>query len=144
MTKARFLLVFFLVIIYSSAAFAERMSVNVPMANVRSGPGTQYKTLWKVEKYHPLEIIKKSGSWYYFRDYEGDNGWIFNSVLSKESSVIAIKDKSNLRSGPGTNFDIAFTVEKGVPLKIIERKNEWIQVLHSEGDKGWIHKMLVW
>ena len=144
MIKPWSLLVFVLVIIYSSAAFAERMSVNVPMANVRSGPGTKYKVLWKLEKYHPLQIIKKSGSWYYFRDYEGDNGWIFKNILSKESSVIAIKNKCNVRSGPGTNFDIVFTIEKGVPLKILDRKKEWIHVRHSDGDKGWIHKMLVW
>ncbi|QTA83655.1 DUF1058 [Desulfonema limicola] len=144
MIKKWSLPLFILVIIYSSTAFAERMSINVPMANVRSGPGTKYKVLWKLEKYHPLQIMKKSGSWYYFRDYEGDNGWIFKGILGKEASVIAIKNKCNVRSGPGTNFDIVFTVEKGVPLKIIERKNEWIHVSHSDGDKGWIHQMLVW
>lgn len=144
MKKVYSLLVFILVIICSGSVYAERMSIDVPMANVRSGPGTKYKVLWKLEKYHPLQIVKKTGSWYYFRDYEGDNGWIFKSILSKNSSVIAIKDKCNIRSGPGTDYDIVFTVEKGVPFKVIKRKKEWINVRHADGDKGWIHKMLVW
>ncbi len=138
------ILLTFLVIMLAGTAMAERLSVNVSLANIRSGPGTQYKTLWKVEKYHPIEVIKKSGTWYYFRDFEGDKGWIFQDLVSNVPSIIVIKNKCNVRSGPGTNLNIVFTVEKGVPLKVIKRKGEWIHIQHADGDKGWIHKTLVW
>lgn len=134
----------FLLLIFSSAAFAERITVNVNLANVRSGPGTGSKILWKVEKYHPLEVIKNQGSWYYFQDFEGDKGWIHSDIVSKEPSVIAIKDKCNVRSGPGTNHNIIFTVERGVPFRVIKQEGEWMQIRHADGDEGWIHKSLVW
>lgn len=144
MKKACPLLMIVMIILYSSAAFAQRMAVNVPMANVRSGPGTNYKILWKLEKNHPVKIIKKTGSWCYFSDYEGDKGWIYEKILTKDQAVIAVKDKCNVRSGPGTTFDIIFTLEKGVPLKVIEEKDKWLKIRHADGDHGWIHKMLVW
>jgi len=35
-------------------------------------------------------------------------------------------------------------VDSGVPFKVLTRKGNWIQVRHADGDKGWIHKSLVW
>jgi len=128
----------------ASAAWAERLAVAVPIANVRSGPGAKHDLLWKVEKYHPLTVLKKSGQWCYFQDFEGDHGWIYASLLKKVAAVISIKDDSNVRSGPGTAFGIVFVVEKGIPFKVLKRQGAWIHVQHSDGDKGWIYKKLVW
>ncbi|MBW1822500.1 MAG: hypothetical protein JRI92_12225, partial [Deltaproteobacteria bacterium] len=41
-------------ILFSSAAFAERLAVSSVTANIRSGPGTNHDILWKVEKYYPI------------------------------------------------------------------------------------------
>ena len=56
-------------VLCSRVAWAERVSVSVPVANIRSGPGTNYDILWEIEKYHPLNVIKKSGVWHYFQDF---------------------------------------------------------------------------
>ena len=133
-----------LVIIFSSTVFAERLSVASSLANIRSGPGTKYDVLWQVAKYHPILVLKKTGNWYHFRDFEGDKGWLHKSLVRNIPSVITNKEKSNVRSGPGTKFKILFATEKGVPFKILKRKGNWIHVQHADGDKGWIHKSLVW
>ena len=137
-------LIIVLMLICSGVATAERLAVAVPVANIRSGPGTTYDVLWQVEKYHPLSILKKSDPWYQFRDFEGDQGWIHKSLIGKISSIITKKEKSNIRSGPGTNFKILFTVEKGIPFKVVNRRDSWIHIQHADGDKGWIHNSLVW
>ena len=142
--KHRVFILTILFIICSGYALAERLAVAVPIANIRSGPGTKHSVLWQVEKYHPLNIIKKSGGWYYFRDFEGDEGWIHKSLVQKIPSVITIKDKCNVRSGPDVKKEVLFTVDRGIPFKVIKRKKSWIYVKHSDGDKGWIHKSLVW
>lgn len=128
----------------AGAAWAERMSVKTNKVNIRSGPGTKYDVKWKAEKYYPVVIIAKSGSWYHFRDFEGDTGWVSNTLLSKIPSVIVKRNKCNVRSGPGKNHDIVFTVDKAVPFKVLEKKGAWIHVMHADGDKGWIHSSLVW
>lgn len=135
----------FLAILFSSGlALAERLSVSAKIANIRSGPGTNYDILWKVEKYHPLTMLKKSGSWYNFRDFEGDEGWIHKSLIQKQTTVITIKEKCNVRKGPGTNHGIVFTVEKGIPFLVLEQQKRWLRIKHADGDSGWIHKSLVW
>lgn len=133
-----------LLLISGTVASAERLSVKVSVANIRSGPGKSYDILWEVEKYYPLDVYQKSGQWYHFRDFEGDKGWIHKSLLNKVPSVITKKDKCNIRSGPGATFSILFTVEKGVPFRVLQHKGNWIYIQHADGDKGWIHKSLIW
>jgi SH3-like domain-containing protein len=137
------ILVIFL-ILFSNVAFAERLAVSSDTANIRSGPGTNYDILWKVEKYHPLFILKKTDVWYHFHDFEKDEGWIHESLVNKTPTVITKSDKCNVRSGPDTKDKILFTVDKGIPFKILSRKGNWIRIQHADGDMGWIHKSLVW
>lgn len=133
-----------LLIIFNSASLAERLTVESSIVNIRSGPDTKYDILWQIGKYHPIFVLKKSGNWYHFRDFEGDKGWIHKSLVSNIPSVITNKEKCNVRSGPGTKYKILFSTEKGVPFKSLKRQGNWIHVQHADGDKGWIHKSLVW
>lgn len=142
--KIRLVIVIGLCMLCTAPALAERLTVGSEIANIRSGPGTKYDILWNVEKNHPLFILEKSGNWYRFRDFEGDEGWIHNSLLQDIPAVITIKDKCNVRSGPGTNNDVLFAVEKGIPFRVLNKQGNWIQIEHSDGDQGWIHKSLVW
>ena len=138
------LLAIIVVLLANGFAMAERLSVSSKIANIRSGPGTDYEILWKVENYFPISVLKKSGKWINFRDFEGDEGWIHTSLIHKKPTVITKKNKCNVRTGPGTNHDIVFTVEKGIPFLVIDRQKNWIQIKHADGDRGWIYKSLVW
>jgi len=131
-------------IVCSSTAMAARLSVSATVANIRSGPGKNHDILWKVEKHHPLFILKKKGQWYHFRDFEEDEGWVHESLVDKTLSVITKTDKCNVRYGPGTGYKIMFTVDKGIPFRVLKKKGKWIKIQHADGDKGWIHKSLVW
>jgi SH3-like domain-containing protein len=126
------------------AALAERLAVGAPVGNVRSGPGTRYGVVWQVEQYHPVQVIEKKGNWYRFRDFENDSGWIHKSLLKDIPSVITTGATNNVRSGPGMNHDIVFSVEKGVPFKVLSKEGHWIRIEHADGDGGWIHASLVW
>jgi len=139
-----YILAAILIVTSSSMAMAERMAVAVDVADVRSGPGTKPDIVWKVDKYHPLNIIGKSGPWYHFRDFEGDEGWIHKSQLRAIPSIITNQEECNVRSGPGTSFKTLFTVKKGIPFKVLKQKGDWIHIEHADGDQGWIHKSLVW
>jgi SH3-like domain-containing protein len=125
-------------------ASAERLSVAVNKANVRSGPGKNYEVLWSVGKYFPVDIIKTSGDWREIRDYEGDVGWIHHSLLKEIPSVIVKGSLVNVREGPGKDTKVLFQAESGVCFKVEEKKDKWLRVKHADGDTGWIHESLVW
>jgi SH3-like domain-containing protein len=128
----------------AGSAMAERLTIVVPVANIRSGPDAKSDILWKVEKYYPIFVLKKSGSWYQFRDFEEDSGWVHKSLVGKIRAVITKKDLCNIRAKPGTKEKILFTVEKGIPFKVLKKKGRWLNVEHADGDRGWIHDSLVW
>ena len=122
----------------------ERLSVTAGIANIRSGPGTEYDVWWQVEQYHPSIIIEKKEDWYKIKDFENEEAWLHKSLLGKIETVISKKDMCNIRSKPDTKSQILFTVEIGVPFKVLERKENWIKIEHTDGDVGWIYKTLVW
>ncbi len=126
-------------------AFADRtMSVRADIANIRSGPGTNFKILWKVEKNHPIQVLEKKGAWRRFVDFEGDRAWIYSGLLSRTPAVIVEKSDCNVRSGPGLKNPVIFKAERGVSFKALDKKGEWIHIEHADGDRGWIHRSLVW
>jgi SH3-like domain-containing protein len=127
-----------------TAAAAEYISVKVQVANIRSEPSESGDLLWKVEAYYPMLVLEKKGGWYRFRDFEGDEGWIYGSLVNSDKSVITTKDDCNVRSGPGTKHEILFKAEVGIPFKVLKSEGSWLNVLHRDGDRGWIHKSLVW
>lgn len=133
-----------LMLLLGSTALAERWAVRVNKCNVRSGPGENFDVIWQVEKYYPLDIKDSKGKWRFFKDVDGDEGWIHTDMLNKADTVVAKKDKCNVRSGPGTKNSITFIAEKGIPFKVLSRKKPWIQIEHADGDRGWIHESLVW
>lgn len=143
--KIKFLWFVMVFLLLCGASQAEqRLSVTVPEANIRSGSGNNFELLWKAEKYFPLTVIKKSGEWYQVKDYEGDQGWVHQSLVGNTPSVITTKDKNNLRSEPMTEAKILFSVGRGIPFRVLKRSNKWILVEHADGDKGWIHESVVW
>jgi len=128
----------------TTAAAAERMAVKSDVANIRSGPGVEHEILWQIEKYHPLLILEAKGEWYRFKDFEGDEGWIHQPLVDKTEAVIVKVNRANIRTGPGTQYDIAFSADKGIPFKVLQKKDRWIQVQHADGDGGWVFAPLVW
>jgi len=125
-------------------AHAERMAVTAPKANVRVGPGSEHAVIWQTEQYYPVEVRQRKGPWILFEDFEGDRGWLHQSLLGKVDAVITVKNGCNLRGGPGETHPVVLVVDAGVPFKVLERKGTWLRVRHGDGEEGWIARSLVW
>lgn len=65
--------------------------------------------------------------------------------LSSElpSQVIVIVTIANIRSGPGTNYQIVGSAKQGEKLIVLEEEGEWYNVELPDGKIGWVHKKLV-
>lgn len=57
--------------------------------------------------------------------------------------VTVIKDGVNVRSGPSTKNEVHWEVFKNFPLKVLERKGDWVHTEDFEGDTGWIYGPLL-
>lgn len=123
---------------------AEYLSVTKDGVNIRSGPDTNKEILWEVFKDFPLEVIKRQGEWIEAKDFEGDTGWIFNNLTSKEKRAIVKVNTANMRIGPGKNYEMVATVKYGVVFIPLEKEGDWIKVKHEDGTVGWIFNNLLW
>lgn len=67
------------------------------------------------------------------------------SGKSKESSetVSVLKDGANVRTGPDAKDPVAMELFMGYPLKVVEKKGEWLKVSDFENDTGWINNKMV-
>jgi len=71
---------------------------------------------------------------------------IFYLLTAGHATAICVNaQKANLRSGPGTNYDVVWEIFKYMPfVKVgISLSGEWYAVKDLEGDVSWIHKSLV-
>lgn len=64
--------------------------------------------------------------------------------FSLAAEVVSVKkDNVNVRSGPGTEFPVAMELFKGYPLKVTQKKGDWLKIVDFEKDSGWIYSPLV-
>lgn len=64
-------------------------------------------------------------------------------TLGSAEMVTVRGDKINLRKGPATKYSVKWEYSDGFPLKVLQRKKNWVKVKDFENDTGWIHKKLV-
>lgn len=50
-------------------------------------------------------------------------------------------DETNVRTGPGTRYPIAWVYRRsGMPVEVIEEYDLWRKIRDVEGTTGWVHK----
>ncbi|MDA8088056.1 MAG: SH3 domain-containing protein, partial [Nitrospiraceae bacterium] len=80
--------IFLIVLFIPLTSYA--LCVNVPLANLRSGPGEKYKTVWQVYKFMPLQILSSSGNWYRVKDIDGYTEYVYKPLATSRYRCAAI------------------------------------------------------
>lgn len=137
--------------------------VTAATLNVRSGPGTNNTIVGNLKKGDRLTVLAQSGDW--VKVQSGSvTGWVANWLVTISASkpttaspttpaqpptetgsqVAVIKaDNLNLRSGPGTNHNVAGQVSRGIRLPVISRSGDWVQVQRENGTTAWVAGWMV-
>ena len=66
---------------------------------------------------------------------------IFNQVFGVEEYFVTLKHKKvNVRYGPSLDYQVKYIYKKaGLPLKVIDRKENFRRVIDHKKNSGWIH-----
>ena len=125
-------------------------SVRGNIVSVRSGPSKSFPILWKICRQCPVMVLERKGDWSKIRDYEGDIGWIHKSALFKDRIAVVVSDEAiinsndaKIRSGPGGSYEMLDQLEKGSPVRILERDRKWARVKYDIGKVGWVSEALL-
>jgi hypothetical protein len=145
LTKFAIILIIFLL---NSNSFATKQieevnyfaSLRSSETNVRSGPGSNYpiKFSYKLRNI-PVKIVSEYDNWYEIQDYEGEKGWVMQSLITKKRFLMTYSNNKiiDLYSKKNTNSKIIYHLENYVIGEYIDCENIWCQIKINE-KKGWV------
>jgi uncharacterized protein YgiM (DUF1202 family) len=132
--------------VFAGAARAERLVVNSPgdgFLNLRTGPGSDFDIIRRMTHGTTVETLERAGNWVRVRHQSGAVGWAYAAYLARPAAsnrryIYSPGDGFlNLRTGPGTQFDILRRMYNGEAVTIHERAGSWVRVQHESGAVGW-------
>ncbi len=64
------------------------------------------------------------------------------SSAMAQSMVSVSGSTVNMRSSPGLRSDVLWELKRGYPLRVLQRRGRWLQVVDFESDRGWVARSL--
>lgn len=126
------------------------VSIKPARVNARVGPGRNYSIMFSYQKQGlPVEITQEYDQWRKIRDCDGDEGWVYQSLLSGNRTAMITpwqKDKSKLapmRIEPNENASLAAEIEPGVIAVIHKCDGKWCE-LGVGHTRGWVMQDQLW
>lgn len=117
-------------------------SLRASETNVRSGPGQNYpiKFIYKL-KGIPVRVISEYDNWYEIEDYDGQTGWITQSLVTKKRTLMVYSKKPSIemRRKPKIDSHLVFRLENFVIAEYLKCQEQFCAV-KINGKKGWVEK----
>ncbi len=135
--------------------------VAVDVANLRSGPGTNYERIARLRQGQTVKLLGRNGDWFQVETGSGQKGWIHSELVQVSRDVasslavinVAAQSQSttskivvgatteanvNLRKGPGTEHESLAKLPAGTKLEVIGQRDGWYRVATNNGTVGWV------
>ena len=122
------------------------VSLRADEVNLRTGPGVQYPIDWVYRRRHlPVEIIAEYNTWRKIRDWQGTEGWVHQSMMSNERTVVVTGKLRTLRHKSDTTGRPVAQAETGVIARLLEcpDASTWCRV-EVDGFEGWFRRVEFW
>lgn len=145
------LLLISLLFVFCTNAFAAKqiqevnyfVSLRSNETNVRAGPGQNYpiKFTYKMRGI-PVRVISEYDNWNEIEDYEGQSGWVTQSLITKKRTLMVRTSKSfvNMHSKTNEKSRIIFRLENNVVGDYLKCVEDWCGV-KINNKKGWVQKV---
>ena len=124
------------------------VSLKRDKVNVRRGPSTSHKVSWVfTQRGYPVEIIAESDHWRRIRDAEGEEGWVFHSLLSGGRTAVVSPwrkgSAESLLNEPSPAGSNVVTLESGVLAAVNRCTGQWCRI-NVGGYSGWLKQDKLW
>ncbi len=124
------------------------VSLKTDRVNVRRGPSTAHQVVWVfAKKGLPVEIVAEFEHWRRIRDSEGEEGWVYHSLLAGRRMALVAPWRTDaqvpLLAEPATTAKPVAFLESGVVGEVRRCTGEWCR-LTIGSYTGWLQQELVW
>lgn len=129
----------------TSIAQGGMVAVSTDLGEIRETPKiNKYNLLLQAPRHYPLRVLSSKDDFLQVRDFRGQTGWVQKSLVDNSRSAVVKIKRGNLREGPGKSYPLALRAERGVCFKVVKVEGSWVHLVHSSGQKGWMHRSLLW
>lgn len=120
-------------------------SIDEPEARMRSGPSTEYPTMWIYKReLLPLKILVRYKAWRKVEDHEGTQGWMHARLLNaKRTALITGPDIAELKAKPNSSAKTVWRAEPGVVGWITACEKGWC-LFDVRGQRGYVAMDAIW
>ncbi len=124
------------------------VSLKTDRVNVRRGPSNEHNVSWVfTHKDLPVEIIAEFDHWRRVRDSEGDEGWVYQSLLTgRRTAMVAPWRRDNNvplhKDASATSHKVAL-VAGGVVGRVRSCDGNWCRISVSDYD-GYMEQAMLW
>lgn len=142
----------------------------VDITNLRSGPGLDYDIIGKAKPGHSFPVVSSDGDWYKVALSGGSTAFVAGWVVKIEKSapirlpekpvdmknghdedkkppqketVVNIVDVTNLRSGPGLDYEIIGKAKPGHSFPVVKSDGDWYNVSLPGGGTAYVASWVV-
>ncbi len=124
------------------------VTLGATRVNVRSGPSKLHPIQWQYVRLGlPVEVVAETEQWRRIRDWQGDEGWVFHTLLSGKRSLLVIGDGSGrpvaVRAAPKSSAHLIAVAEPGALGHLMRCQPNWCR-LNAQGITGWVHRSFLW
>lgn len=118
-------------------------------ANVRTGPGKKYPIKWVVKQEGlPVEVIREFEHWRLIKDHEGEEGWVFKTLLSGKRMALIHSD-FHVKAYATEDYkdqekpNVSMMLEPLCLVEVRSCKEDMCQIFASDL-LGWIERKSLW
>ena len=124
------------------------VSLKRSKVNVRRGPSSEHKIAWVFHlKGLPVEIVAEFEHWRRVRDSDGQEGWIYQTLLTGKRTVTVAPWRKGtaieLRESPTPSAGLVAKVSAGAVGNVAKCTGTWCQI-DLNGYKGWMIQSMLW
>ncbi|MQT13215.1 SH3 domain-containing protein [Rhizobiales bacterium Sp-1] len=124
------------------------VSLKASRVNVRVGPGNGYSTKWIfVRSGLPVEVIQEFENWRRIRDSNGEEGWVYWSLLSgKRTALVSPWDDAKqvpLHYAADDQASVVAILDPNVVAEVESCDGKWCKI-RGKGFRGYAHQDSLW
>lgn len=121
--------------------FASLRSAEV---NLRVGPSTHYPTSWIVKRRAlPVKVIAEHGNWRKIQLHDDTVGWVFQSMLTGNKTILVKNASVHLRSKPDKQGRVIAHLHKDVIGQLKQCKEGWCKT-KFDSYSGFVPQTALW
>ena len=145
--RARLSRLFFgipLLLFYGTAAAVAEGAVLRSPAVLYDSHSEQATPLLILSAGHPLRFVSRVDGWRKVSLFTGETGWVRERFVREKRAAIVAADIAAARTLPSSLSPEVFYARRGVALEVLRTAGAWLEVLHPDGETGYIAAADLW